>query len=343
MAIEKRYQVFVSSTFLDLKVERHEVIKAILQMNHLPAGMELFPATDGAAWELIQKVIDSSDFYVLIVGGRYGAEDADGIGFTEREYDYARARGIPILAFLHENPESLQRNRTESSEAAWDKLKRFRDKIDSQHHRRTWNDPSGLAAQVVLGLTHAISENKSIGWVRADQVPAGATMTEILKLQEENARLREQFEQARTTPPPGTEDLLQGSDDLSYPVAAYFRDDFFSVDASISVDIAFGSIAPSLIGEAGELTLRQMIEDTLLTAGRIALSQKYGIDAVNFEPIRTTKVAVDSVIVQLRALGLIGLGSRKRSLSDTEVYWSLTPYGDYLMTRLMAKKKSAPR
>jgi len=68
--MDKRYQVFVSSTFTDLKDERQGVLRAILELDHMPAGMELFPATDASAWQLIKDVIDASDYYVLIVGGR---------------------------------------------------------------------------------------------------------------------------------------------------------------------------------------------------------------------------------------------------------------------------------
>ena len=42
----KRYQVFVSSTYEDLKEERTEVLHALLELDCIPCGMEYFPATD---------------------------------------------------------------------------------------------------------------------------------------------------------------------------------------------------------------------------------------------------------------------------------------------------------
>lgn len=39
MSAKVRYQIFVSSTFLDLENARQEVTKHILNMNHIPAGM----------------------------------------------------------------------------------------------------------------------------------------------------------------------------------------------------------------------------------------------------------------------------------------------------------------
>ena len=110
--MERRYQIFVSSTFEDLKEERQAVLRAILELDHMPAGMELFPAADNEAWQLIRDVIDASDCYVVIVGGRYGSLDEEGLGYTEKEYDYALAAGKPVIALLHSDPESLARGKT---------------------------------------------------------------------------------------------------------------------------------------------------------------------------------------------------------------------------------------
>jgi hypothetical protein len=39
--MDKKYQIFISSTFDDLKDERDQVIKAILEMGHIPATIML--------------------------------------------------------------------------------------------------------------------------------------------------------------------------------------------------------------------------------------------------------------------------------------------------------------
>jgi len=48
--MDKRYQVFVSSTYDDLQEERKQVVQVLLEMGHIPAGMELFPAADEDQW-----------------------------------------------------------------------------------------------------------------------------------------------------------------------------------------------------------------------------------------------------------------------------------------------------
>jgi hypothetical protein len=74
--MNRRYQVFVSSTYEDLREERQEVMHALLELDCIPSGMELFPATSDDQWTLIRKVIDDCDYYVAIIGGRYGRSNS---------------------------------------------------------------------------------------------------------------------------------------------------------------------------------------------------------------------------------------------------------------------------
>ena len=72
--MEKKYQVFISSTYEDLKEEREQAIKAVLEMGHIPVGMEMFSAADEDQWNLISRQIEASDYYLIIVAHRYGSE-----------------------------------------------------------------------------------------------------------------------------------------------------------------------------------------------------------------------------------------------------------------------------
>lgn len=77
----KKMQIFVSSTYEDLKDERQEMVEAILEAGHIPAGMELFSGA-GTVIRTIQKWIDESDIYFLLLGGRYGSiYNKEGISF----------------------------------------------------------------------------------------------------------------------------------------------------------------------------------------------------------------------------------------------------------------------
>ena len=121
--VEKKYQIFISSTYTDLVEERKLVQDTILSMYHFPVGMELFSAADEDQWDVIKDTIDSSDYYVLIVAHRYGSVitsgDDAGISYTEKEYRYAKSQGISVLAFLIDSsvsvkPENIEKEHTKS-------------------------------------------------------------------------------------------------------------------------------------------------------------------------------------------------------------------------------------
>jgi hypothetical protein len=153
---DKRYQVFVSSTYLDLREERHAVIMALLQLNAIPSGMELFPAADEDAWTLIKGVIDDCDYYLVVVGGKYGSIDPiEEISYTEKEYDYAVEQQKPVMAFLHGDPDSIPVAKAERSEAAQEKLMAFRSKIQGAKHVKYWSNPDDLAGKVALIVASA--------------------------------------------------------------------------------------------------------------------------------------------------------------------------------------------
>jgi hypothetical protein len=145
-SMERRHQVFVSSTYVDLIPERRELIQALLEIECLPAGMELFPAADESQWDLIKRTIDDSDYYVVVVGGRYGSIGSDGDSYTEMEYDYAVSTGMPVLGFIHGDPESLPRSKSEVDPDGYARLAAFRVKVKSRPVR-FYTSPEDLGGQ----------------------------------------------------------------------------------------------------------------------------------------------------------------------------------------------------
>lgn len=99
--MNKKLQVFVSSTYTDLIEERQAAVEAILDAGHIPAGMELFKAGNETQLKTIYRWIDESDVYMLILGGRYGSiETESGKSYTELEYCYAIKKKIPVFAVV---------------------------------------------------------------------------------------------------------------------------------------------------------------------------------------------------------------------------------------------------
>ena len=150
--MDKRYQVFISSTYTDLKEERQAVIKTVIEANCIPAGMELFPAADEQQLAFIKRVIDDCDYYILIIGGRYGSVSENGLSYTEQEFDYAVNKGIPVIALIHESPEDLKLRNSEIDSVLREKLEQFRKKVKSNRIVKLWKNAHDLPGLVALSL-----------------------------------------------------------------------------------------------------------------------------------------------------------------------------------------------
>lgn len=163
---KKKYQVFVSSTFTDLKDERQSVSRAILNLGHIPAGMELFPATDTDQLSFIKKVIDDCDYYLLIIGGRYGSVTDEGLSYTELEYQYAVESKKPVLAFLHADTTELKSKLVESDPKKMEKLESFGNIVKTGRIVEFWTSIENLESKALVALTNAFNEYPQTGWRR---------------------------------------------------------------------------------------------------------------------------------------------------------------------------------
>jgi len=160
MTTTKRYQVFVSSTFLDLQKERQAILQALIQNDYIPAGMEFFPAANESLPDFIKKVIDDSDYYIVLLGSRKGSIGKDKTPFTRMEYDYALKKGKPIIAFLDINPAPVK------ARAEDPYLRAFEALLRKKHAPGFWKTEAELIGSVHSSLRRAIDENPARGWVR---------------------------------------------------------------------------------------------------------------------------------------------------------------------------------
>ena len=166
--MNKKYTVFLSSTYDDLREERREVIHALLEMDCIPCSMETFPADDAEQFEFIKSVIDECDYYILIIAGRYGTVGKNGKSFTEMEYRYALEKGIPVFSFIHSDIDSISLKKSEKNEINRKKLKTFIDYVSDGKMIKTWNGKEDLAGKVSRTMISAIERHPSIGWVRGN-------------------------------------------------------------------------------------------------------------------------------------------------------------------------------
>lgn len=185
--MDKKYQVFISSTYKDLIEARKKVSDEILKSYNLPIGMELFSASDKSQWEIITKIIDETDYYILILGHRYGSLNEDQVGYTEMEYDYARSLGIPILSFIRNEDVATTPLERESNPELIKKLKSFRKKVMADKMCEFWGTENELKHKVMGALYKAFYQTPRVGWIRGDKIK------DTQKLEEKNLKLLEKI------------------------------------------------------------------------------------------------------------------------------------------------------
>lgn len=337
------YQVFVSSTYEDLQEERKEVMQALLELDCMPAGMELFPASNDDQWTLIKRVIDTCDYYLLIIGGRYGSTNAEGVSYTQMEFEYALQTGKPIISFLPKTPEDIPSGKCEQDPEKREKLENFK-KLAKKKLVKFWSTPENLGSIVSRSMIKLIKDFPAEGWVKSNTIDDNS-MKEIVKLQKENEELKARLNRISTEPPKGSEQLMQGDDaitfHLSFNAIRKMTGEYYNCNESVVTtwNKIFEKIAPLMINECTEHTLEGALDDYSATFEKSfsSLERYKKMDSLyNFQ---VTTETFNQIKVQLKALGLIKISNKKHSTTDKSTYWSLTQYGDFVMTQLLALKK----
>ena len=329
--MEKRYQVFVSSTYEDLKEERLEVMKALLELECIPCGMEYFPAANEDQWTFIKKLIDNCDYYVVIIGGCYGSVDEVGLSYTRKEYEYAMSQGIPTIGFIIKDRGMLSAGKRDVDGGKMQKLDEFIYLVRTKLCK-DWSTTHELGAVVSRSLTQLIKSTPRVGWVRSDKVSSEELLTDINKLRKENEMLKDQITQMVTSDNIEITDIA--SLDEKFTVSGTYYNDYSHGanrwTLACTWEHIFSLIAPYLLRFPNEEYIETVLKSSLFEETKYS-STGYYWDNQIFQTIK----------VQLIALGLINVKYSATTKGDMALFWSLTGKGEALLfkSRTIKKKK----
>jgi hypothetical protein len=332
--MEKRYQVFVSSTYADLKEERQRVIQTLMEMDCIPSGMELFPAVDEEQWEFIKRVIDDCDYYLLIIGGRYGSTTSEGISYTEKEYDYAIEKGLKVIALIHEKPNELSVEKSDINPELRERLDSFREKAKTNRLVKFWNAANELPGLVALSVSKTIKTYPAIGWVRANQTSSTELLTEVNELRKRNDELEKELEIFQKKPKNKIANLASLKDVfvIHGNYKQHTSNSYLSWKAEVSWGNIFALISPYLLqpqNDAGvSLTLAKVLFEKYKGGGTSP-----GINDQTFQTIK----------IQLMALDLIEVKSLKTTKGGVALFWCLTKNGKDVMMSIRTIKTPKPK
>jgi hypothetical protein len=324
-----KYQIFISSTYEDLKDVREQIIKCILEMGHIPVGMEMFSAANEDQWRIIQKQIDECDYYTVILAHRYGSLDR-GISYTEKEYDYAVSKNIPILGFIVEDIAKWPAKFMDKEEDLVKKLNLFKEKVKTKMIS-FWKSAEDIYGKFAISLGKAISSYERPGYVRANEVANIDVYNEVTRLSNENSKLRDEINSVNNFINNNEEqkklDLLRTLELNKRIIPIMFQgNNEWNMDNEVTYLKLFEVIAERLIIEADEMELKQAI--ALGISGQINFNKNV--------PVANNRFI--EWMADLSVLDLVGESQKSHSLADNKKYWTLTDKGRDLFKNLRKLK-----
>lgn len=307
--MDVKYQVFVSSTFEDLEIERRLVTEQILNLGHIPVGMELFQAGDENQWEYIKRRVLDCDYYVLIVAERYGSQRG-AKSYTQLEYEHAVQNGVPVAAFLlsAEARASWPQDKLEVSKRT--QIAKFR-KLCEKRLVKYWSNGDDLKAKVATTLVELTREKPRTGWVRSDSVAASAALNEIAKLSEERRSLQERVDalESKEGPSKPSGDVLHRLETLNDTMVGQFIR-MPQADQDMSVLEVFMAI------------------NRKLSIGLQDLAFSYEVqDAIGIEKAKANHASVSGIIAEMAAHNLIDFSIHTLANGRPGKNYRLTDYG----------------
>lgn len=317
MRMDKKYQIFVSSTFSDLVEERQAVSRAILDMGHIPAGMEMFPAADVEQLTYIKKVIDECDYYVLIIGARYGSLDQDGVSYTQREFQYAVETGKTVLAFLHKDMDAIPLGKTDKDDGKRAKLEEFIAAVSSGRLVQFWTSAIELRANAIVSLQKAFSQNPQVGWVRANQVASQSALTDIVKYREEIDKLKSENSTLKSANKPMFDDVADISTVMNFRYSYKRNSSTINTSMNMSIGTFFLNVSPDLATPSTQVGVEISFQR--------ALRERHGVMGAS---LNARSADVHDALMHLVAAGLVKMYTTTTiDKSQNVTAFQLTPLG----------------
>jgi len=313
--MDKRYQVFVSSTSTDLGEERAEVMQALLELKCFPAGMELFPAANETQWNWIKRVIDESDYYLVIVAGRYGSRHPESrISYTEMEYRYALEVGKPTIGFLHQDLTKLPSGKCDFNEEDRRDLGAFRELV-KQKLCRFYSSPQELGAVVSRSITQLKDVCPANGWVPALLLEQAPQPADVLILRNKIETLTKENAQLARASGYDISGLAQGEDEVILRLSLHMSQEKDSKEKpevlSLNVKTTWNEMFNEIWKGAPAGITDWVVRHRLSELGARLIQQQKVLLNFEFHPItvgsalRPDPRQQREIVLQFRALGLI--------------------------------------
>jgi hypothetical protein len=220
--------VFVSSTYSDLRAYREAAFDVLRRLGLQFSGLEYFSATLETPLDRTTKAVENSDLLLLLIGHRYGFVPAGhDKSVTELEYAHAKARGLPVLAFMLSEDVPVRPSDIEQDDVLRRRLASFRSEVQRSHIVGIVKSVEDLQSQLTAALVRWLSERSAVPLKPAEQRIAELES----ELEEQRGVTRSFQDRLRGIVPANP--IWRGRnftlDELSCFILMPFQDEFFEV------------------------------------------------------------------------------------------------------------------
>ena len=186
-----KYHIFIGSTLDDLKNERKEIPKIIMELGHIPVMAEYLDNSAKNYDQLLSKTIDECDYFVAIAAYKY-APAGEKISPLETEFNIAYRKKIPVVSLVIDEKARWKASKKEEDTALAKKLEDFKKRLRSGACE-TWLSSTELCLKLQSLLILQMNLSPQLGWVRADHAVAPSVANELARLSMENEQLKRQI------------------------------------------------------------------------------------------------------------------------------------------------------
>lgn len=337
--IDKRFHVFISTTEADMHAERVVLSQTLVSQGFFSWGLEQrTPLTTAFA----RRQIDDCDYFVLMLGSRYGELSASGVSYMHLEYIYAVTKQKPILVLMYEAPESRVDEYQDKTQEGKVKFLDFRRQLQRERDMvMTFRDLRDLEVAIRHTMPQFLTRYPAQGWIRPNQ-------QQVQQLQDENEQLRQKLIQLEQQPRSiGTSqrpvDLpqVQGHEEIAfdYKVHAYQDGNFRELRPQRQLSwndllmVIGPGFSPAMPEDSFAKILNDYLNSTALADVRDVMPRAHAVARcqINIRALHMIKTQFknNAWIVP------IGRDDRQR------VLWELSAAGERQLSRLMQQQMNS--
>ena len=168
--LDKRYQVFISTSGAEMQPERIILSQTLVGMGFFSWGLEQRTPLNTA---FARRQIDDCDYVVILLGSQYGEQSVSGVGYMHLEYIYAVTKQKPIIVFMHDDPASRESALHDAKPELQEKFKEFRQLLQQEVDQVfTYRSLRDLEMAVRFNMPQMLERYPVTGWVRPQNTQA---------------------------------------------------------------------------------------------------------------------------------------------------------------------------